>query len=305
MNYTVSGSNVFDRFKFKNEQYIATLQNTKPAAPVASAVVEPKPEKEKFNSTVALATAVGTILPILLIRKYQGKSIPKGSFKNVPREFKNLMAAFKPKDGDSLKASLKKADIKSIKDIVKSFHIEYELKEMLLVSFSSILGGIAGGLIGDKEEKPVTKVKEGVFQFINVAIPTSIVAGLLGVTGKYPKLSGTLPKIAAVALGIGGGMPLAAVVSNTINNKVVDTDCKTKRELKLKDCFVHVDDVLGAILLAKGSLVKPAAGAAASAAGDVVEGLVSAVLPFLYASCGYEAGTKKEALYQNNENSTI
>lgn len=296
MNYTVSGSSVFDQFKFKNEQYIATSQNTKPAA---LALVEPKLEKEKFNSTVAITTAVGTILPILLIRKYQGKIIPKGSFKNVPQELKNLIAAFKPKDGDSLKVSLKKADIKSIKDIVKSFHIDYELPEMLLVSFSSIAGGLTGGLISDKKEKPVTKVKESIFQFINVAIPTSIVAGLLGVTKKYPKLSGTLPKIAAVALGIGGGMPLAAVVSNAINTSIVDKDCRTKRELKLKDCFVHVDDVLGAILLAKGSIAKPAAGtaasAAASAAGDVLEGLVSAVLPFLYASCGYEAGTKKES----------
>lgn len=165
----------------------------------------------------------------------------------------------------------------------KLWKIEYGLKEMLFTSLGSITGGLTGGLLFSKNKKnedKKAKVKESVFQFTNIAIPTSIVAGLLKLTEKSKNLKGVVPKIAAVVAGIGGGMPLAACISNNINNHIVDKDSPCKRKLCLKDCFVHVDDLIGALVLAKVPLV------------DKLH--VDKILPAIYGLCGYGAGTKKE-----------
>jgi hypothetical protein len=193
-----------------------------------------KEEKTGFNLPVAAATIIGTLLPVLIIKKYQGK---------------------------------------------KLFKIEYGLKEMLFASFGSILGGLSGGILFNKDEDRKTKVKELVFQFVNIAVPTGIIAGILKLTDKSRNFKGAMPKIASVIVGIGGGMPLAAFISNSINNHIIDKDNPCKRKLCLKDCLVHVDDLVGALVLAKIPFV------------DKLH--VDKILPLLYGLCGYEAGTKK------------
>jgi hypothetical protein len=204
---------------------------------------------------VLLATIAGTILPILLIRKYQGKTLQSGTFKGLD---------FKTKT----------------KEILKSFNIEYGLKEMLFTSFGSTLGGLSGGLLFDKKENKKCKIKESVFQLSNIAIPTSIIAGLLKLTEKCKNPKAILPKIAAVITGIGVGMPIAAITSNKINNTIVDKDNQSKRKLKIKDCFVHIDDLVGALILTKIPFA------------DKLH--ADKILPALYGICGYEAGTKQE-----------
>ncbi len=213
-----------------------------------------KEKSKKFSLPVLLTTSAGTILPILVIRKYQGKSLQSGVFK-----------------GTDFKAKAK--------EILKSFNIEYGLKEMLLTSFGSVFGGLAGGLVVDKKENKKSKMKEAVFQLSNIAIPTSIVAGLLKLTEKCKNPKAIFPKIVAVIAGIAVGMPIAAVTSNKINNTIVDKDNQCKRKLRLKDCFVHIDDLVGALILAKIPFAEKLH--------------ADKILPALYGMCGYEVGTKQ------------
>lgn len=216
--------------------------------------IQQKETPKKFNFPVLLTTITGTILPILVIRKYQGRSINNVALKYM---------GFKAK----------------AKEILKSFDIEYGLKEMLFTGFGSIAGGLSGGLIFNKDEDKKCKIKESVFQAGNIVIPTSIVAGLLKLTEKCKNPKAILPKIAAVIAGIGLGMPLAAVISNKINNTIMDKDTPCKRKLRVKDCFVHVDDLVGALVLAKIPFA------------DKLH--VEQLLPILYGMCGYEVGTQK------------
>ena len=213
-----------------------------------------KEKSKKFSLPVLLTTIAGIILPILVIRKYQGKTLQSVGLRGMD---------FKAK----------------AKEVLKSFNIEYGLKEMLLTSFGSIAGGLSGGLLFNKDENKKCKVKESVFQFSNIAIPTSIVAGLLRLTEKCKNPKAIFPKIAAAIAGIGVGMPIAAITSNKINNTIVDKDNQCKRKLRVKDCFVHIDDLVGALILAKIPFA------------DKLH--ADKILPALYGICGYESGTKK------------
>lgn len=210
-------------------------------------------KSKKFSLPVFLVTVAGTLLPIFIIRKYQNKTLKQDTLKNL--DFSSKMKKF-----------------------IKSFNIEYGLKEMLFTSVGSVLGGLSGGLLFKKDENKKTKVKESVFQVCNIAVPTSIVAGLLKLTEKNKNFKGALPKIISVAIGIGAGMPIAATVSNGINNGLLDKENPNRRKLKLKDCFVHIDDLVGALVLARIPFA------------DKLH--VDKILPVLYGVCGYEAGVK-------------
>lgn len=211
-------------------------------------------EKSLINIPVTATTTLGTILPFLIIRKYQGKTLEKAALQGM--DF-----------------------ISKAKTVLKSYNIEYGLKEMLLTSFGSIAGGLSGGILFNKEESKKAKIKESVFQFANIAIPTSIVAGLLKFTDKSKNFKGVLPKIASVIMGIGVGMPIASFLSNELNNSIIDKSNQNKRKICLKDCFVHIDDLVGALALAKIPFA------------DKLH--VDKILPVFYGLCGYEAGTKK------------
>lgn len=212
-------------------------------------------EKSKnVHMSVAATTLAGTLIPIFIIRNDQGKSLKRGALQGLNFETK-------------------------IKTIFKSFNIEYTLKEMLFTSVGSIIGGLSGGLLFDKNAKKKSKIKESIFQLSNIAIPTSIVAWLLNLSNKSTNFKGILPKAASVIVGIGAGMPVAAAVSNKINNTVIDKENPHKRKLALKDCFVHIDDLVGALALAKIPFM------------DKFQ--IDKILPVLYGICGYEAGIKK------------
>lgn len=213
-------------------------------------------KKQKNNAAVLAATVAGTVIPMLIIRNYQGKALKKGALKGL-------------ESGEKVKAFL------------KSFHLEYGLNEMLYTSFGSIAGGLFGGLALSKNEdsNKKAKIKESIFQFLNIAIPTSIVAGLLELSKKSKSKYGTLFKIASVIGGVGAGMPLAAAISKKVNNTLVDSKNPDTRRLRLKDAFVHVDDLVGAVALAKVPFLEKLP--------------IDQILPLLYSMCGYEAGTKE------------
>ena len=161
----------------------------------------------------------------------------------------------------------------------KILSVDYGLKEMLLVGAGSVLGGLAGGIVFDKKESKLNKVKEAVYQFVNIAVPTCLVAKLLAITNRNKNLNNKLSKFIAIIAGVGVGMPVGAYISNQINNLFIDNKHKYERKLSLRDCFVHIDDIFAAIILMKI---------------PQLQGLnVGKALPALYAMCGYQSGTKR------------
>ncbi|HBG49026.1 MAG TPA: hypothetical protein DDW90_05905, partial [Cyanobacteria bacterium UBA9971] len=213
--------------------------------------------KEKTNLPVLCTTVLGTLASLLFIRKYKGMSI------------KN----------DLMKLS-RSSDIKTnLKNIANFFDINISLKEMLIMGTGSILGGLAGGIITDKNKKTKNKVKEGVYQYFNMAVPTFIVDRLIKLTKKHEKFNNRFAQIGSVVVGIGGGMPIASMISQKINNSIVDKEPKYNRKMKLKDCIMHIDDITMALILAKVPFVSKLG--------------IDKILPILYLPSGYETGKQK------------
>lgn len=161
-----------------------------------------------------------------------------------------------------------------LKSIVDLFKINYGLKEVLALSTASIAGGVLSGLVFDKKSDKKRKIKEGVFQFMNATIPTALVGGSLKLLEDNVKYKNSKPvKVAAIVTSLVAGMPLAAWLSNIINDP---KDKEPDRKLTLKDSVVNIDDALGALVVAK----IPFIGAMH----------LDKLLPAVFAWCGYRAG---------------
>lgn len=167
-------------------------------------------------------------------------------------------------------------------DIFECSNKAKELATILTVSTSSILGGLAGGLFGAKNpEDKKAKIKESVFDLSTVAIPTTITTAMLSLSGKM-KLKGVLPKIIAPIVGIGLGMPISQKVAHKVDSKFINKDKpqEPERKLRIQDYLVHLDDIFTLIILTgiKIPFLK--------------DHTAEKILPFIYAWCGYETGSK-------------
>ena len=151
--------------------------------------------------------------------------------------------------------------------------LKYGMWDMVGVAGSSIVGGVGFGLIGEEKDVQKNRLKEGLFQFMNASIPTWIVGGVISLCENSERYNNKRNKILSVIGGLLVGMYGSAAISNII------TDPKDKypdRKLTPKDALANIDDGLGALALAKIS---------------VIERLnISRFLPIVYAACGYRAG---------------
>lgn len=252
MRITSFQNSIVKKLPFKSETPI----EPEPSEQKVNSVGKNQMSKEKFSFPVLATTIAGTLIPMLFIRHKQGLNLKEGALKNL---------IFSQK----------------AKAVLKSFDIEYKLKEMLMVSSGSVLGGLAGGLLFDKskeKDSKIAKVKESVFQIFNVSVPIVIGDQIVKFTEKK-QWKNPLVQLATAVVAVGAGMPIAAKISNTINNKVVDKEHPDNRKLRIKDAFVHIDDFAGVIALSKIPLAQQLH--------------VERILPFLYASCGYESGSKE------------
>lgn len=133
-------------------------------------------------------------------------------------------------------------------------------KDILLLGTGSILGGLTGGLIADKEKnnkKP--KLREASQQLFGC---TMIPVGFLALGNKVlektnfklPQLKSNskparaingmlavLPKVAVTIGSLVGGMQVGNKVMNKVNNKIFKEDIK--RDIKPEDFLVHTDDL--------------------------------------------------------------
>ena len=155
--------------------------------------------------------------------------------------------------------------------------MEYGLQDMLVLSAASVGGGVAAGMIGEDKTTKRSKLKEGVFQFLNASIPTWIIGGVLKLPESSNRFNNPATKIFSVFGGLIVGMFGAAHVSNLIFDP---KDKEPDRKLTFKDCIVNADDVLGALVLAKFPLIEKL--------------YLDKLLPAIYAYCGIRAGNAKE-----------
>ena len=159
------------------------------------------------------------------------------------------------------------------REIKNPLKLEYGLKDMIVLSGTSVSGGILGGMINENKEAKKNKFKEGTFQFLNAVLPTVMVAGGLKLCEKEKKLNTTPFKLLSLAVGIVVGMYSALKLSNKIFDP---NDIHPDRKLSPKDCLASADEAVGALALAKFPLISKLN--------------LDKALPLIYGYCGYRAG---------------
>ena len=189
--------------------------------------------------------------------------------KNISADNVKLKAALGSTAGTLLPIvfMMKKRNIKN------PLKLEYGLKDMLILSATSVTGGTLGGMMGENKESKIKKFKEGTFQFLNAALPTLGVAGGLKLCAKQKRLDCVHCKILSVGLGIAAGMFGALKLSNFIFDP---HDKHPDRKLHPKDCLASADEAVGALALAKFPIV------------NAIQ--LDKALPLIYGYCGYRAG---------------
>lgn len=151
--------------------------------------------------------------------------------------------------------------------------LKYDLKEMLVLSGSPIVGGVFLGMIGNDKDTNLAKSREGVFQFLNAAIPTWLAAATLRWCETTKGMNNAGAKLLTVAATILTGMHGAAALSNIICDP---KDEHPDRKLTLLDSLANIDDLVGVLVLAKFPIVEKLH--------------LDKLLPVIYGFCGYRAG---------------
>lgn len=151
--------------------------------------------------------------------------------------------------------------------------LKYGLKEMVVLSGTPILGGVTVGMIGNDAETNLAKSREGVFQFLNAAIPTWLAGATLRWCETTKGLNNIGAKLTSTAATILIGMHGAASLSNIICDP---KDKHPDRKLSLLDSLANIDDLFGVLVLAKLPIV------------DKLH--LDKLLPAIYTFCGYRAG---------------
>ena len=144
---------------------------------------------------------------------------------------------------------------------------------MVALSLGGIIGGITGGSLKSTKQERTKKSKEGVFQFLNMAMPASCVAGAIKICDKVERLNNVPAKIAGTVLGMATGIFSGVKLSN----KIVDPkDKEPDRKLTIKDSVANLDDAVGILVLADVKAAKKIK--------------IERALPLIYTYCGYRAG---------------
>ncbi len=174
-----------------------------------------------------------------------------------------------------------KPDIKlnSLKNAFNLTQINYGIKEIFITSSAGIAGGLASGLLDKKENNKLGKLREAAFQMANIAFPTTLVGLGLKLCEKSKKLNNPLSKIIAVGIALPLGIFSAVKTTHHLEDNVFDkNELFPNKKMKKKDFIIHVDDVIGALVIAKIPFIEKLH--------------VDKILPIIYAWCGYRVGNK-------------
>lgn len=297
------------------------------AALITANQVKKAPTEEKRKTFIQNASVLtGTIASALIatrgIKRIGLKGLSESiDLKELARENTKLVDDFlqKTKVSDKVKSILDKAktkimSLKEIKIISKELKSEKsgdeflkklipdpenitakdifkEIKRLSIMGLVPVLGGIAGGVIGDKltdknwKEKVPNKIKEGTYQYLANIFMCNVGAGIaLAILEKAKIKSKT-----ARALGMTTGIVLTgiiggSIIANAISRTVIDPICGGKshchhnkhdlyseRKPEAIDIGLHADDIATVAVLSGLKWIEPA-------------------LPVLYSVSGYRAG---------------
>ena len=214
------------------------------------------------KTQVAICALLGAVLPVVALNCFK-----KGNLESIKNAFQNKLP-FKDK----------------FKSIWKLFEIE-NYSQILVTATGGILGGFLGGKDFSKtKEDKEAKYKEGIFEFLNTMIPTTLVAGGLSLLKRIGKNKSIPAKVAVILSSVAGGMFIANKASNKIYELTFDKDKKKEdrdvRNFKITDCLVHIDDLVNLAVLTKIPLASKLQ--------------VDKLLPIIFARTGYEVGTARK-----------
>ena len=175
--------------------------------------------------------------------------------------------------------------------------LAYDEKDVLLIGAGSVIGGLSGGLIADRNKENVKpKLREASQQFFgNILCPIGFSAAghkILEKTNfKLPKINSNskvakafnvvtsvLPKVAVTVISLVGGMEIGNKIMNKVNNKIFKEE--VKHEVNVEDYFVHADD----LCLTANMLLKDA---------KLISRLTSKVLPATFIVAGSKTGMQE------------
>ena len=171
--------------------------------------------------------------------------------------------------------SLNPSKIFNLKNIKNSYlaKVKYHDEQVIPIGVGSILGGLAGGYMVDKDPNArKEKRREALMQVGNVSIPILTVDFLSEKLGKYGKVAKTCGAVA----GIFAGVYLANIIMNRVNNFIFNK--KEGRDMKLTDFSAHVDDAVVAASYVSSSPIV-----------DKIE----RIIPIVLMIPGNEVGNKK------------
>lgn len=237
-----------------------------------------------------------------IIEEFLNKNKTSENIKNILEKVKTKIIS--PKSFSKIYKELNSSSEgkKLLKDlipepkIISSKEIFGEIKRLSLMGFIPVLGGIAGGVIGDKlteknwREKIPNKIKEGSYQYLANIFLCNVGAGAaLGIMEKMKVSSKGIKTLAMVAGIILTGVIGGSAIANLIGKKIIDpllgdnknNKSKTlynERKPEALDIGLHIDDIATVSVMSGLRWVEPA-------------------LPILYSISGYRAGIG----YRNGE----
>lgn len=176
-------------------------------------------------------------------------------------------------------------------------NLAYEEKDVLLVGAGSVLGGLAGGLLTDKDkENNVPKIREALEQLVGcIALPVGFVAAGNKLLDKFnvklPQLKSTgaladfannalkhLPKVAVTVGSIVAGMHIGHEFMTKVNNKIFKEEDNHK--IEAKDFLVHTDD----LCVASSLIFKDT---------EKISKVTNKILPLSFILSGIKTGTRQ------------
>lgn len=169
---------------------------------------------------------------------------------------------------------------------ITSKEIFSEIGRLSLLGFIPVLGGITGGIIGDKltennwKDFVPNKVKEGAYQYLANIFLCNVGAGAAlalmekgHVKSKNTRAFGMVGGI--LATGVIGGSAIANFIGNKIINPIFgnksSSNIYSERKPEALDIGLHVDDIATVAVMSGLKWIEPA-------------------LPIMYAISGYRAG---------------
>lgn len=231
----------------------------------------------KTFSTLAFTVASAIAAPKITDRVFRsGKEELKPKLKKVlsPKEIKQL---YNTVDKDTFNKLIPEPENITSKEIFS------EIGRLSLFGLIPVVGGITGGIIGDRltdkhwKNKLPDKIKEGAYQYLANIFLCNIGAGAalgimekLNIRSKGPRALGMVGGI--VTTGVIGG----SAIANLIGEKLINPIFKSNKEFRPRhpeplDIGLHTDDIATVAVMSGLKWIEPA-------------------LPLMYSISGYRAG---------------